>query len=274
MDRTQGCPFNYHGGKYRYIDTILDNLPKDKDLNFLDVFAGGHCVSSHVDRSWNITTNELCYQVSDMVSTIYNDKFIFEILVLSGQETLNLFRDNKEAYLDLVESYNKRPTPYKLYLLICGSFSNQIRFNSKNEFNLPFGKRYFNSSMQKKLTNFIERLSERNIEFSSKCFTELDFDDYDILFVDPPYLLTTASYNENGGWTEELEQQLYRKLSNTSSKWMLTNQLHAKGKTNKYLLDFIESNNFTVQDLATTTRYSNYQRQSGDKITEILVTNY
>ena len=45
-----------------------------------------------------------------------------------------------------------------LYLLIVYSFNNQLRFNRKGEFNLPVGKRDFNSKMQGKLEAFIDLL--------------------------------------------------------------------------------------------------------------------
>ena len=103
------------------------------------------------------------------------------------------------------------------YVLIVFAFNNQIRFNSKGEFNLPVGKRDFNRSMQKKLHTFINRLDEINCAFSC-----IDFKDFDIaklskkdfVYCDPPYLIACASYNEQGGWNEKNEKRLYEMVDN------------------------------------------------------------
>lgn len=45
--------------------------------------------------------------------------------------------------------------------MIVYSFNNQIRFNSKGEFNLPVGKRDFNQRMESKLIDFIDTIKTR-----------------------------------------------------------------------------------------------------------------
>ena len=54
------------------------------------------------------------------------------------------------------------------------AFSNQIRFNSKGEFNMPVNKRDFNANLRKNLIAFVNKLHEKNILFSSKDFNDVD----------------------------------------------------------------------------------------------------
>ena len=90
-----------------------------------------------------------------------------------------------------------------LYVLIVYSFNNQIRFNRKGEFNLPVGKRDFNPRMQKKLSAFMDRLKSGDYRFTSRDFREIrpeEFPAGTFFYVDPPYLITCATYNEQNGW--------------------------------------------------------------------------
>ncbi|WP_274599343.1 DNA adenine methylase [Enterococcus faecium] len=63
---------------------------------------------------------------------------------------------NKEKFLKLRKDYNNSPSPLLFYLLVVFGFNNQIRFNSKGEYNLPVGKRDFNKKMEEKLRKFVK----------------------------------------------------------------------------------------------------------------------
>ena len=93
-----------------------------------------------------------------------------------------------------------------LTLIIYG-FNNQIRFNSSGEFNMPVGKRDFNNSLRKNLKSFINVLKTKNIEFINSDFREIAIETTDntLVYCDPPYFLGTASYNENGGISEQVQ---------------------------------------------------------------------
>jgi hypothetical protein len=50
--------------------------------------------------------------------------------------------------------------------------------------------------------------------------------------LDPPYLISTATYNENGGWSKNDEQDLLKqldKLDRKGIKFALSNVLEHKG---------------------------------------------
>ena len=102
-----------------------------------------------------------------------------------------------------------------LYVLMIFSFNNQIRFNRKELFNLPVGKRDFNSKMRSKLVLFSEELKSKDVQFMKKDFREISLDDFSqetFIYCDPPYLITNATYNENGMWTEIEEKALLKFL--------------------------------------------------------------
>ncbi|HEL2739348.1 TPA: DNA adenine methylase, partial [Streptococcus suis] len=157
---------------------------------------------------------------------------------------------------------------------------NQIRFNRKGEFNMPTGKRDFNQKMSLKLDNFMTELKKRKVFYSS-----LDFEDFlskqifekdDFVYLDPPYLISTASYNESNGWTVENEKVLLNlldELNKNGVKFALSNVIIHKGKTNNLLESWAKK--YNVHKLNFNYNNSNYQSKAKSNNTvEVLITNY
>ena len=99
-------------------------------------------------------------------------------------------------------------------------------------------KRDFNKKMEQKLSNFIDCLKGQNCEFTCNDFRKFDINSLtsgDFVYVDPPYLITCAAYNEQGRWTEADERDLLLFLDELNSKdirFALSNVLRSKGKEN------------------------------------------
>lgn len=170
-----------------------------------------------------------------------------------------------------------------LYVIIVYAFNNQIRFNSLGEFNLPVGKRDFNSNMHSKLLDFIDRIQSRDYKFICSDFRNFDtttISKNDFVYADPPYLITCATYNENGGWCDKDEIDLLKFLDNLNSngiKFALSNVLSSKGKENTILLEWLNKNsdNYKIVHLKYSYANSNYHKT--DKFSEsdeVLIVNY
>lgn len=276
-------PLNYTGGKFKLLPQLLELFPDQIDT-FVDLFAGGGNVSVNANCK-KVIFNDLMWQVPEMLqefkrvgaeeSVLRIDKYISDY---------QLTKDNREGYLELRSRYNtvdKPLDPIMLYTLICYSFNNQIRFNGKGEYNMPFGKdrSSFNPALREKFIAFVNRLQEIDIEFISKDFREFDtgkLGGNDFVYCDPPYLITVASYNENGGWGEQEERDLLAKLDELTGagiRFALSNVLESKGKENTILKKWAEK--YTVHYLEHT--YSNcsyHKKDKQSKDVEVLITNY
>lgn len=192
---------------------------------------------------------------------------------------------NRQGFLKLRNDFN---TKYKIeqnwlmfYVMIVYAFNNQIRFNSKGEYNLPVGKRDFNAKMEEKIIKFIERIKSQNSIFLCKDFRTFDIDNLnynDFVYIDPPYLITCATYNENGGWTNDDEKCLLNfidNLNNKGIKFAFSNVLNSKGKSNEILKDWLKNRNYFTYHLDFNYANSNYQKKN--KIAssdEVLIVNY
>ena len=156
-----------------------------------------------------------------------------------------------------------------------------MRFNRKEEFNLPVGKRDFNSKMQRKLGAFIDRIKGGDYKFTTNDFRDVSMEGYtdkSLFYADPPYLITCATYNEQSGWTENDEKDLLHYLDELDKKgirFALSNVLESKGKKNDILAAWLaENERYRIIQLNYDYDNSNYHTKKGGVTKEVLVVNY
>lgn len=272
-------PLNYTGGKYKLLPQILPLFP-DNIRMFVDMFCGGCNVGLNVNAE-KIICNDYMYQIIELYSAIRNNtnqetfKHIEERI-----SSFDLSMENKDGYLKLRELYNKERNPLDLFVLTCYSFNYSIRFNSNGDFNIAFGKdrSYFNQSIKERLNVFMDR--SKKITFTNFSFEDLKVEkltNEDFVYADPPYLITVANYNENGGWNKDMEIKLLEKLdlcNENGVRFALSNVLEHKGKSNDILKEWSKKYNINYLNYD----YSNCNYQTKDKTkkssVEVLITNY
>ena len=288
-------PMNYTGGKYKLLHQIEPLFPENINL-FVDLFTGGGNIAANVKAN-KIVANDCEENIIGIYKTFQKYDNVDELI---GQieeiiKTYGLTIDNMEAYNKFRNDYNSLktsqgnyPPPLSsyninilLYVLICYSFNHQYRFNSKGEFNMPFGKErsQWNENMKNNLINFHRRIKEKDIVFLNKDFRQLKVDKLginDFVYCDPPYLITCATYNEKDGWNQECEEDLLNLLDELNTKkikFALSNVLYSKGKTNDLLIEW--SKKYNVHHLDYTYQNCNYHtKDKTNKSDEVLITNY
>lgn len=280
-------PMNYTGGKYKLLPQILPFFPTEINT-FVDLFTGGGNIAVNVNAN-KIIANDFEPHIIGIYKTF--QKYEIEELIKTIEVAIQAFGltiENADNFNNFRAYYNKHIEdgysfimPIMLYVLICYSFNHQFRFNSKGEFNMPFGKNrsQWNDTMKKNLINFHKAITEKNIIFTNKDFNELKIDKLssnDFVYCDPPYLITCATYNEKDGWNENSERKLLElldKLNSQSVKFALSNVLFSKGKTNDILIEW--SKKYNVHHLDYTYQNCNYHTKDKEsKPDEVLITNY
>lgn len=273
-------PLNYTGGKYKLLPQILPLFP-DNISTFIDLFGGGSNVSINVNAD-KIIYNDLNLKVVQILETFYNSSTVDMLNYIDSKITeFDLSKTNTQGFLDLRNKYNTCETknPMDLYVLICYAFNNQIRFNSKGEYNMPFGKNRssFNDTLRQKFTTFCYELHKKNISFTNSDFreyTNMEFDKNTFIYCDPPYFSSTATYNEKNGWTEKDELDLYDflcKITCKNVRWALSNNL----STNPLLEEFANKNALKIHYLNNSYSNCNYHKKDKtNKDCEVLITNY
>jgi adenine-specific DNA-methyltransferase len=275
-DVVYNSPLNYMGGKSKMISFLKDNEPKNY-TKFIDLFGGGFNVGIN-SKCANVTYNDINFKVRQLIE-MFKDVDTYELyqFILTSIKKFGLIKNDKQPYVSARSVYNHPEPPLRdprlLYVLILFGFQQQIRFNSSLEFNNPVGESGFNEKIFEKLISFSREIKEKNIIFCSNDFSyfEEQVDSDTFVYCDPPYLITLGSYNDGkrgfNGWGEVDEIRLLDFLSNinqSGGKFMLSNVLTHKGKTNHILETWIKQNNFKVIE---------YDKNSKSR-DEIIVINY
>lgn len=282
-------PLNYIGGKYKLLPQLLPLFPKHIST-FVDLFAGGCNVGINVTAYNHIFNDNLTYLI-DLYKKLVNEPLNSVLEYIENRILYyELSDENESGYLKLRQEYNSdNRNALDLFVLIAYSFNHQIRFNSKHEFNNPFGKKRssYNDKMKSNLIDFIIRIKELKCNFQNEHFNLFKIqmlDQNSFIYCDPPYLITTGTYNDGkrgfDGWGLKEEVDLLRFLElvdNNGIRFGLSNVIQHKGKTNDTLISWISKNSYLkVNYLDHNYSNSNYQtlNRNKDASIEVLITNY
>jgi len=204
-------PLNYIGGKSDLIPFIKKNIPSNIKT-FYDLFGGGFNVGINIDAD-KIIYNDTNHIVKNLIENICRTdvtKFVSDVekTIIKNQ----LEKNGKDSYIRLREKYNANPmcsrSNVDLFTLIMYGFQQQIRFNSKLDYNNPVGMAGYNDKIKEKLVSFSNHSKTQNISFFSEDYEKYleTINDNDFVYLDPPYLITLGSYNDGkrgfNGWNE------------------------------------------------------------------------
>lgn len=261
-------PIFYMGNKRKLINKgLIDLFPKNIDV-FVDLFAGSSIVSMNVKAKEYVVNdmNTYLYDLynmfrifSDEVIIHYIENRIEEFGLARERTKRNKYKDKekieqyKMAYNNFRDFYNKSDRfILDFYTLTFYSFSQQFRFNSDGDFNMPCGNDCFSDKNKEYIRNGSRFFKKDNITIYNTDFRYLKVEKLrsgDFIYLDPPYLSTVATYNENNGWTESDEEDLYSLCEDLHEKGIrfgISNVFENKGVKNNKLIEWCEENNWNV----------------------------
>ena len=293
-------PLNYTGNKFRILDQIQPYFPKKIDL-MVDLFCGGATVGLNTKCNKVIfIDNEpriiwlLKYLSGCDIDKLLDDLFVlidnyglscsfkngykyYRQQILGGNPNNGLKDYNSNGFYKLRDDYNAIPnkntaTANKLlYLLIVYGFNNDIRFSKDGKYNLPVGKTDLNNSNVKKLTEYIERIKNIQAEFICGDFCSERIQRIirkaDFVYMDPPYLITDAVYNESNKWREQNEYELIRLMNfliDNKKSFVLSNVLEKQGRRNEPLFYWTTTrkNDINIVDIDYHYRSASYNKKN------------
>ncbi|MCD8393534.1 MAG: Dam family site-specific DNA-(adenine-N6)-methyltransferase [Bacteroidales bacterium] len=184
---------------------------------------------------------------------------------------------NKEAYGKMRDDFNTsgKTDLCLLYLLLIYGFNRMLRFNGKGNFNLPVGNVDFNQNTKDALIDYFAAVKQRQLTFTSQDFREflhnLDYQPDDLIYLDPPYLITFSEYNKL--WNEDTERDLLAlldQLNERGVRFAISNVTHYKGRINEIFLRWTEP--YHVYPIKS--NYISFNDNTIKNFNEVLVTNY
>ena len=274
----KGKPFvKWAGGKRQIIDKLLKYAPEEFDT-YYEPFVGGGAFLFELSPK-NAVINDYNKELMNVYECIKDsDKFDKMCKELNNHEAnhseeyyyqiRNLDRD-KNKFNKLADYKRAARTIY----LNKACFNGLYRVNSKNEFNVPFGKKSkVNTYEGQNLGIICGYLNYNNIKLLSTDFEEAvkDAKKGDFIYFDPPYDSDTStfnSYTEDGFGKEEQKRLavVYKKLTDKGCYVMLSN--HNTKLVNELYKEF----NINVIEAK---RNINSNGAKRGKVEEVIITNY
>jgi DNA adenine methylase len=243
-----------------------------------------HPITSSFDYDFKFYLKEInvnLYRKMSRMRKIESEKGL-----LSNEDIdLNILTALKSSfYMYFRQLYNK-PKKYKLDNLIYSSiyffirnytYSGMFRYNSKGEFNVPYGGiGYNNNSLDKKIKyissqEIQERLKITDIECNDffDFFKDKKVQKNDFIFLDPPYDTEFSTYDQNEFNSTDQKRLAHFLLNDTRCKWMLVI------KNTPFIKDlYLNKLNINIKYFDKSYNVSFMNRN--DKETEhLLITNY
>ena len=283
---------SYPGNKNRLLAEIVSELPET--TYFVDIFCGSGVVGAN-SRSSIVIANDFNEWTIRILKCLYENSFdclskkIEEIIFKYGlsysrispkgfyiekkHEGLSLI--NKDGYQKLKSDFNKSHDIYSLIVLCIYGFNHYLRFNKNDEFNVPVGKVDFSKSIYTELKRFVDGIKEKDFIFLNYDFRNTELYKYEdaVYYFDPPYLITTAPYND--GWNENDEKDLLNLLDYldaNNKKFVLSNVLISNGKKNDLLIDWAKK--YNTINVHRQYRNANYQKVNITDTEEVIIKNF
>ena len=274
----KGKPFvKWAGGKRQILDKLKKHVPENFDT-YYEPFIGGGALLFELSPKKAII-NDSNEELMNVYRCLCNeDKFKKMCSVLNHYEK----EHSEEFYYEIrnkdrsISSYNRLSDYTKAARTIYlnkACFNGLYRVNSKNQFNVPFGKKTkVNTYEGSNLITVSNYLTINDITILCVDFEEAvkDAKKGDFVYFDPPYDSDTSTFNnytEDGFGKEEQVRlaRVYKELANRGVYVMLSNHNTSLVKElyKDYNIDVIEAK-----------RNINSNGKKRGYVEEVIITNY
>lgn len=284
----------YRGGKSKEISNIMWHLPRFEG-RYIEPFFGGGALFFHLEPNKAIINDintkliDFYRGVRDDFPHLKNELEEIEKIYAKNRTDFEKLKEiypnehvedkNEELYYQLRNMYNElEPQKYSKALLYYyinkTAYSGMIRFNSKGEFNVPFGRyAHLNTASvslsHSKLLQKAEIYNEDYAQIFNLC------KDDDFVFLDPPYDCTFSDYgNEQykDGFNEEDHRKLAQDFANLPCKALmvigrtpLTEELYGNNIVDEYQKSYAVNIRNRFKAAATHIVVTNYGKKWQDQ---------
>ena len=275
----------YRGGKSKELCNFLPYRPNDYE-RYVEPFAGGAALFFHLEPNCAII-NDINPRLINFYTTIRDN---FELIKaeltslaveyhtnqieyeeLKKKDTSYIENKNEALYYHLRDMYNgkidKEYTDASLYYFINKtSYSGMLRFNSKGEFNVPFGRyKNFNTDLISKVHAVLLKRTEITNKDYAEIFNICSSNDF--VFLDPPYDCIFTDYGnvDQIDFSEDSHIKLAQDFRNLSARALMV--IGKTKLTEQLYRPFIKAEYFK--------RYSvNIRNRFKAESVHLIITNY
>lgn len=233
----------YRGGKSKEIKNFIEYVPEKYD-RYIEPFAGGAALFFYLEpqsaliNDINLKLIDFYWAVQNHFGQLKNELISLELTYRENQAEYEALKariyssqyienKNEALYYLLRDMYNgiveKKYLDATLYYFINKtSYSGMLRFNSKGEFNVPFGRyKNFNTQLvSDEHKELLKRTEVTNVDYSV-VFDSCSMKDF--VFLDPPYDCIFTDYGniDQDDFTEENHIKLSQDFRNLSARTLM-----------------------------------------------------
>lgn len=174
------------------------------------------------------------------------------------------------------DRFNRDHDPLDFLFLSRAGFNGMMRFNRKGEWNIPFCQKpeRFGKAYVTKIVNQVQdvaRAIQPDWEFAVSSFARIipRATAEDIVYCDPPYAGRYVDYYN--GWTDEDEARLFKLLSATPARFILSTWHHNNHRKNDMVEKYWKQFNIVTRDHF---YHSGAKLENRQSVVEALVFNF
>lgn len=237
-------PIKTQGIKTKLVEWIIDQINFEIKGRWIEPFMGSGVVGFNLRPKRAIFADKNPH-IINFYNAIKNREITSQkVRIFLEREGKTLLERGEEYYYEVRDRFNKYHDPLDFLFLNRSCFNGVIRFNSKGEFNTPFGKKpdRFRKAYITKIVNQVRYVEECIYKYDwifiaqdfRKTIMEVNQDD--VIYCDPPYIGRHANYFDI--WTEKDEYDLYKLLSEFRGKFILSTWYKNRYRENEYTIKF------------------------------------
>ena len=234
-------PIKTQGIKTKLVKWILSQINFEIKGRYIEPFMGSGVVGFNL-RPQRAIFADINPHIVNFYNAIKNKEITAQrVRRFLENEGKLLLKKGEEYYYEVRERFNKYHDPMDFLFLNRSCFNGVIRFNSKGEFNTPFGRKpdRFRKAYITKIVNQVKYV-EVCIHKYDWIFIAQDFrktiaeaQQDDLIYCDPPYIKRHTNYFDI--WTEKDEFDLFKLLSNFEGKFILSTWYKNQYRKNKFI---------------------------------------
>lgn len=236
-------PLKWAGGKRWLVPDLRPLWQAHDHRRLVEPFAGGLAVTLGL-RPERALLNDVNPHLINLYRWLRRGMMV-EIPLENTSETFYSHRERFNKLIQLHQEETKEAAEL-FYYLNRTCFNGLCRFNSKGEFNVPFGK-YTNIGYVRDFWDYARLLSAW--DFSLGDFSRLDVEQSDFIYADPPYDVEFTTYSA-GGFSWDDQVRLVEWLSSHPGPVVASNQATPR------ILELYKKHGFTLKTVQAPRRIS------------------
>lgn len=249
-------PIKIQGKKTKLVPNIIENIKLNNNTIWIEPFLGSGEVLFNVNPSKAVVSdnNRL---IIDFYQKIQKKEITSELVRCFLEEHGRKLQEiGEEYYYKMRDTFNKTLDPLYFLFLNRSCFNGMIRFNSKNEFNVPFCKKEnrFAKAYITKIVNQVKKIEEiilshgNNWEFIC-CDWKETFNKYKnnknaFFYFDPPYINRYSDYFNK--WEEKENDDFFTTIKKNKINFILSNWYSNSYRNNEVIINTFENDKYDI----------------------------